>query len=164
MSKVRGSEAAYVVDRTFNHGAIFLAWTQVREWDDVRVEDSVSSYRELEILVREAARQKGIDTDAPFPFLMSGTPREMLWHINVDRTDGQLITRELFRRSKQQYALRGERVDIFGVHSERHGGIFMAEGLKIHIHFVSRESAATGHIDEIAPAFLRLRLPRRKST
>jgi hypothetical protein len=56
--------------------------------------------------------------------------------------------------------LRGERVDIFGVHAEQHGGILMGEGMKIHIHFVSRDSDATGHIDEIAPGGLALRLPR----
>ena len=161
VSKLRGGGEAYVVDRTFDHGAIFLVWTQVREWDDVRIPECVSNYGQLEVFVEQAARASGIDTEAPFAFLMNGAPRELVWHINVDRTGGQPITRELFRRSKQPYTLRGEHVDIFGVHSERHGGIFMGEDLKIHIHFVSRDSVATGHIDEIAPGSLTLRLPRR---
>jgi hypothetical protein len=91
---------------------------------------------------------------------MTGSPRELAWHINVDRTDGQPITPELFRKSKQQYTLRGEQVDIFGVYSEKHGGVFMSQDLRIHIHFVSRDSAATGHIDGISPSALTLRLPR----
>jgi hypothetical protein len=160
VSKLRGGGDAYVVDRTFNHGAIFLVWAQMRDWDDIRVPESVSSYGELEVFVKETAGEKGIDTDAPFPFLMTGTPRELVWHINVDRTDGQPITRELFRKSKQQYTLHRERVDIFGVHSEKHGGIFMSQDLRIHIHFVSRDSEATGHIDAISPGSLTLRLPR----
>jgi hypothetical protein len=160
VSKLRGRENAYVVDRTFNHGAIFLVWTQMRECDDIHVPESVSSYGALETFVKDTARQQGIDTDAAFPFLMTGSPRELAWHINVDRTDGQPITPELFRQSKQQYTLRNERIDIFGVYSEKHGGLFMSQDLRIHIHFVSRDSAATGHIDAISPGGLTLRLPR----
>src|SRR3954462_289703 len=159
VSQVRGDTDAYVVDRTFDHGAIFLAWAQMHEWNDTVVEESVSSYKELETFVKQAARERGIDTDVPFPFLMSGTAREIVWHINVDRTGGQPITRELFQKSKQKYTLRHERVDIFGVHSERHGGILMGDDMKIHVHFVSRDTDATGHIDEIAPGGLILRLP-----
>ena len=160
VSQVRGDGDAYVVDRSFDHGAIFLAWAQMREWDDTAVAESVSSYKELETFVKQAARERGIDTDAPFPFLMSGTVHEIVWHINVDRTGGQPITRELFQKSKQKYTLRRERVDNFGVHSERHGGILMGDDMRIHIHFVSRDSDATGHIDEIAPGGLMLRLAR----
>jgi len=160
VSQVRGGANEYVIDRTFNHGAIFLVWAQVREWDDLHIADSVSSYQELESVVHESARQQGIDTDQPFPFLMAGTPRELVWHINVDRTGGQPITPDLFRESKQQHILRDRPVEIFGVHSRSHGGVFMSEGLKIHIHFVSRDGAASGHIDAIVPGALTLRLPR----
>jgi acetolactate decarboxylase len=65
----------------------------LREWDDIAVAESMSSYKELESFVREAGREQGIDIDAPFPFLMSETAREIVWHINVDRTEGQPITR-----------------------------------------------------------------------
>src|SRR5262245_13482876 len=160
ISRVRGGADRYVIDRTFNHRAIFLVWAQMREWEDVRIPESVSSYAELETFVVQSARQQGIDTGSPVPFLMAGSPRELVWHINVDRTGGRPITQELFRKSKQQYTLRGEQVDIFGVYSEKHGGIFMSPELRIHVHFVSRDSAATGHIDAITPAAMTLRLPR----
>jgi hypothetical protein len=39
--------------------------------------------------VKERARQAGLDTAVPFPFLIAGTPRELVWHINVDRTEGR---------------------------------------------------------------------------
>jgi hypothetical protein len=160
VSKMRRQSDAFVVDRSFDHCAFFLVWTQVREWDDVFIPDTVASYRELESFVKEAAESRGMDIDVPFPFLMRGTALEIVWHVNVDRTGGRPITPELFWKSKQQYTLRGERVDIFGVHSEKHGGIFMSQDLKIHVHVVSRDSAATGHIDAIAPGSLTLRLPR----
>jgi hypothetical protein len=47
VSKLCSGGNDYVVDRTFNHGAMFLVWAQIRDWDDNRVPESVSSYGEL---------------------------------------------------------------------------------------------------------------------
>jgi acetolactate decarboxylase len=160
VSKVRG-KSSFVVERTLNHRAIFLVWAQVKDWDNICVPQSVTNYPELEKFIRKSAEQMGVDTEAPFPFLMTGTPCELQWHINVDRTNGQPITQDLFQKSKQHYPLREECVDIFGVYSEKHQGIFIRQDLKTHIHFVSRESTATGHVDAITPGGLTLRLPRR---
>jgi acetolactate decarboxylase len=160
VSKVRGN-TSFVVDRTFRHRAIFLVWVQVKCWNNVCVPRSVTNYRELEEFIRNAAELMNVDTGTPFPFLMMGTPQELGWHINVDRTGGQPITQDLFQKSKQYYSLRGECVDIFGVYSDKHQGIFTRQDLKTHLHFVSRESPATGHIDAINPGGLTLRLPCR---
>src|SRR5262249_1655357 len=109
----------------------------------------------------------------PFPFLLSGTPAEVKWHINVDRTEGKPITPELFAKSKVSYVLRAEAVDIVGFHSTSHHGVFISKytpaltpepGIThpIHIHALSRANQATGPIDDITvgPAMV-LRLPRR---
>ena len=160
ISQVRDGGDAYSVDRTFAHGAIFLVWAQVRAWHDIPVPDAASSYGDLETVVEAIARQHGIDTAAPFPFLMTGMPHELVWHINVDRTGGQPITRDLFATSKQQYTLRGARVDILGVYSDKHSGIFMPQGKRMHLHFIAHDSPATGHIDAIVPGGFTLRLPQ----
>jgi hypothetical protein len=92
---------------------------------------------------------------------VTGTPTEIRWHINVDRTEGRPITAELFAKSKASLVVRGESVEIIGFYSERHPGIFISRHAPaipphsgrtnaIHIHFVSRVSQATGHIDDIA--------------
>jgi len=160
VSRVRG--AGFVVDSSFDHRAIFLVWARIGEWDDgTAVPDTISTLEELERFVAETARRRGLDTGQPFPFLLAGTPRRLDWHINVDRTAGRPITRELFQASKERYTLRGERTDIFGVHSPRHEGIFTGRGTRVHMHFVSRDGPATGHVDDIDAAGLTLRLPRR---
>jgi acetolactate decarboxylase len=108
----------------------------------------------------------------PFPFLLSGTPVEIKWHINVDRTEGQPITKELFAKSKEPFLTKVEPVDIIGFYSESHAGVFLTQytpvikegsGVKnaIHIHFVSRTSKAAGHIDDITLGEgMVLRLPK----
>lgn len=159
VSKLRGGGDAYIVERSFSHMAIFLAWTRMRAWDDVSIPETIADYGALEGFVRQAMLEKGASA-MPFPFLISGRPRSLAWHINVDRSEGRPITQELFRKSKQAYALSGEMIDVFGIYSDRHAGVLMGQDMRIHIHFVSRDSKATGHIDAIDPGGMTLRLPK----
>ena len=170
ITQVRGSD--YVLDKTFKHGAFFLVWTEQANWIDVPLPAMVKGYVDLQKFVKEQAQKTGIDVTKPFPFLMTGTPVEIKWHINVDRTEGKPITKELFVKSKAPFVTKNEPVDIIGFYSDHHVGVFLAEyapaikegsGMKnaIHIHLVSRTSKASGHIDDITFGDgLGLRLPK----
>jgi acetolactate decarboxylase len=120
----------------------------------------VKSYLDLQSFVKSQASAAGIDVSRPFAFLIHDRPAEIGWHINVDRTDGENITPELFAKSKVSYVLKDEAVDIVGFYSDQHDGVFISRHAPavpqdgtvsnaIHIHFVSRISKATGHIDNI---------------
>ncbi len=158
VTQVRGKD--FTLDHTFKHGAFFLVWTEQAKWQDVSVPASVKGYVDLQRFVKEQAQKAGIDVTKPFPFLLAGTPAEIKWHINVDRTQGMPITKELFLRSKEPYVTKNETVDIVGFYSEHHAGVFLTQfapaikegsGMEnaIHIHLVSRTSKAAGHIDDI---------------
>lgn len=159
ITKVRGSD--YTMDNTFKHGAFFLVWTEQTTWQDVPVPASVKGYADLQNFVKVQAQAAGIDVTKPFPFLLFGTPLEIKWHINVDRTEGKPITKELFAKSKASFATKNEPVDIIGFYSEHHAGVFLTattpmikegSGMQnaIHMHMISRASKASGHIDDIA--------------
>jgi acetolactate decarboxylase len=170
ITKVRGDD--FIMDRTWKHGAFFLVWTEQNKWQDIPVPATVRGYVDLQNFVKAQARAVGIDTTKPFPFLLSGTPAEIKWHINVDRTEGKPITKELFFKSKQPFTTKSERVDIIGFYAEHYDGIFLTkytpvikEGSgtenAIHIHLVSRASKAAGHIDDITlGGGMVLRLPK----
>jgi acetolactate decarboxylase len=170
ITKVRGND--YTLDKTFKHGAFFLVWTEQKNWTDVPLPATVKGYVDLQTFVKAQAQAAGIDVSKPFPFLLAGTPVEIKWHINVDRTDGKPITRELFLKSKEPYVTRNEAVDIIGFYSEHHAGVFLTQfapaikegsGMEnaIHIHLVSRTSKASGHIDDITfGEGMVLRLPK----
>lgn len=161
------------MDNTFKHGAFFLVWSEQSKWTDVPVPDEVKGYVDLQQFVKTQAQAAGIDVTRPFPFLLSGTPAEVSWHINVDRTDGKPITRELFAKSKQHFDTKSEPADIIGFYSEHHAGVFLTQytpaikegsGIKnaIHIHLISRVSKASGHIDDLTLGKnMVLRLPKK---
>jgi acetolactate decarboxylase len=170
ITQVRGKD--FVVDNTLKHGAFFLVWTEQTNWQDVPVPSTVKGYIDLQKFVKEQAQAAGIDTTKPFPFLLAGKPLEIKWHINVDRTEGKPITKELFMRSKEPFVTRNEPADIVGFYSEKHAGIFLNQyspaikegsGMQnsIHIHLISRVSKAAGHIDDLTLGEgMVLRLPK----
>jgi acetolactate decarboxylase len=158
ITKVRGND--YTLDKTFNHGAFFLVWTEQANWIDVPVPPTVKGYLDLQRFVKEQAQKAGIDVTKPFPFLLAGAPAEIKWHINVDRTEGKPITKELFLKSKEPYVTKNEPVDIVGFYSDHHAGVFLNQfspAIKegsgtenmIHIHLISKTGKAAGHIDDI---------------
>lgn len=170
ISQVRGDD--YHVDHSLNHGAIFLVWSEQEKWsNEIAVPETVRSYPDLQNFVRDQAKAAGLDAGKPFPFRLSGTPVSINWHINVNRTEGQTITKPVFAKSKAAYLLKKEPVEIIGFYSENHPGVFISQyapaippgsGKKnaIHIHLVSKEGKATGHIDDlILGDGMSLRLP-----
>jgi len=170
ISQVRGDD--FEVHQSFDYGAIFLVWSTQAEWQDIAIPATVKSYLELQDFVKAQAGAAGIDTGKSFAFLLSGTPAEIKYHINVDRTEGQVITKELFLKSKAPFGMKNEAVDILGFYSENHPGVFLpntspaikAESGRqnaMHIHVIAKTGKGTGHIDDLTlGAGMILRLPK----
>lgn len=158
VTRVRGD--GFIVDTSQDGMAIFGAWTKNTQWRGEPVPTEVKSYHDLQRFVKARAIAAGTDTSSmPFPFLVTGKPAELKWHINVDRTGGKPITRELFRRSKANYVMQNEEVTIIGFYSESHHGVFIGtyapaireKGARnsIHIHLLSKDGESAGHIDDL---------------
>lgn len=169
ISQVRGD--GFEVHKGFDYGAIFLVWSAQAEWRDVAIPETVKSYLELQDFVKAQAQAAGIDTGKTFAFLLAGTPAEIKYHINVDRTGGQTITQELFLKSKAPFVMKNEAADILGFYSENHPGVFLpstSPGIKeagrqnaMHIHVIAKAGKDTGHIDDLTlGAGMTLRLPK----
>lgn len=169
VTKVRGS--GFTMDHGHEHAAIFAVWTQNTQWRDEPLPESVKTYLDLQRHVKARAAASGVDTGKPFPFLLTGAPAELQWHINVDLTEGKPVTRELFAKSKANYVMKNQPVDIVGFHSEKHPGVFISayapaireKDVKnaIHIHLVAKDGKSAGHIDDITlGGGMTLRLPR----
>ena len=169
VTKVRGN--GFTMDHSQNGAAIFSVWTKNTQWRDEPVPPDVKGYLDLQRHVKARAAAAGIDVSKPFPFLLAGTPAEVKWHINVDLTEGKHIDNKLFAKSKANYVMKNEPVDIIGFHSEKHPGVFIsayAPAIKekdvkntIHFHMVSKDGKSAGHIDDITlGAGMTLRLPK----
>ncbi|HRH88457.1 MAG TPA: acetolactate decarboxylase [Rubrivivax sp.] len=172
VTKVRGPGDAYTMDNGTGHHATFAVWARVSAWTEQPVPAEIKSYLDLQSFVKARAAAAGIDASKPFPFQLAGAPAEVKWHINVDLTGGKPIDTALFVKSKANYVARNEPMEIVGFFSEQHGGVFTSayvpaipanSGIRnaLHIHMVTRDGKAAGHIDNLtlAPGMV-LRLPK----
>ena len=170
ITQVRGD--SIVMRHDTDASAIFAAWTTNDTWRDVSIPRDVTSYVDLQRFIRARADAAGLDTaETPFPFLIIGEPAEVEWHINRDRTAGQVVTRELFQASKENYVMRNKAITILGFYSEQHHGTFigtyapamadLAEQNALHLHLVSDDGLSAGHIDNLRFAGgMTLKLPQ----
>ena len=157
VTKMRGD--TYALDLDPNQSAVFAVWTTQSQWVEQAITGDVVTYQDLQRFVKARAIADGIDAAKPFPFLLAGTPAEVKWHINVDRTEGRPIDRQLFAKSKESFVAVNQAMDIVGFYSEHHPGIFisvLAPGIRdkdaknaIHIHMVTRDGKSAGHIDDV---------------
>lgn len=170
VTKVRGD--SFTTDHGQGHHATFAVWARVGQWAEQSVPDTVKGYVDLQNFVKERAKAAGIDVSQPFPFQLAGTPTEVKWHINVDLTEGKPVTAALFAKSKANYVLKNQAMDIVGFYSEQHPGVFISAYAPaipaggsarnaMHIHMVSQDGKSAGHIDNLtlAPGMV-LRLPK----
>ncbi len=170
ITKIRGDN--FKVLEGQDQGAVFAVWTCQSKWREETIPSDVKGYVELQDYVKARAAAAGIDIGKPFAFQLSGTPAELKWHVNLDLSEGRPITSEIYAKSKANFVLKNQAVDIVGFYSENHPGVFisaLAPAIKkdsqqknaIHIHLVTKDGSAAGHIDNLtlAPG-MTLRLPQ----
>jgi acetolactate decarboxylase len=158
-SIARVRDKQIVIDRTFNHRAPFLVWTQVSRWRRIPL-PMVNDVAGLENAVRFAVQNARLDVNQPFPFLITSLTERISFHV-LDKRDGLPHTPELHERAKVRFTREGAQVEIVGFYSDKHEGIFIPHGRVVHMHVRTPEQSMSGHVDDIQiTADARLHLPR----
>lgn len=141
-----------VIDHTFDRKATLLVYAEVSDWAQVAVPDTVDTYIALETFIAQAAAKKGLDTEAPFPFLLKGQPAMVDWHV-IDWPEGDTEhTHEKHQRSGPHGTLQQGSMDILGFYSKHHTGVFTHHTTNMHLHFRTHDGRLVGHIDNLEPA------------
>ena len=139
--------------RSVDEGATVLFTWEVERWQDVRVRTAVDP-SELEVFVEARAREAGIDTSRPFPFLVKGT----LEHLDVHVVNGECpIRARMMGNEASANAFRlstpstpGILVGIFAPDSV---GVVCHMGSRTHVHAVLEENGGlTGHVETVGLA------------
>jgi acetolactate decarboxylase len=137
----------------------FLVWADVPAWRaPVEIDTTVSSHRELEVLIGDLAEAAALDTDTPFPFRVQAVASSLDWHVLAPPRDGQEQRGHLDSAFKQR--LEQVEVELVGFFSRHHAGVFTHRDSWAHIHVILPNGHA-GHVDAIElEAGARLMLPR----
>ncbi len=142
-------ENELVIDKTFNKKASLIVYATVDQWQDFEIPVSINSQTELEIFIKEKAKEYGLDTDEAFPFLIEGVFSSIDWH-TIDWKEGDKeVTHEKHRTSGLNGKLTKVTATILGFYSQKHKAIFTHHSSDVHMHMKTEEGLVAGHVDDL---------------
>jgi len=145
------ADGEVAIENTFDRKATLLVYAEVTNWMQVDVPDTVDTYTALEKFIAQAAAEEGLDTEAPFPFLLKGQPATADWHV-IDWPEGDTEhSHTKHRQSGPHGTLEQQPMDILGFYSQQHTGIFTHHTTNMHLHFRTHDGRLVGHLDDLVP-------------
>ena len=140
---------ALMFDQSFTKKATLLVYASVSEWNNIVIANNVVTYEQLEAFIKEEAVKNGIDTDAPFPFLIEGTAKSFDWHV-INWKDGDTEhSHEKHISSGLHGTLKKKQVEMLGFYSNAHHAIFTHHTTNMHIHVKTTDNKIAGHVDAL---------------
>ena len=152
-----------VTDTSFTQKAALIVYTQIKEWVDIQLPATITTQEELETFLPKVAKEKGINTNKPFPFQVVGNTLSINWHI-IDWKDGDT---EHTHEKHAAASINGNTINVpmtvLGFHSEKHHRIWTHHSSNVHMHVYIHSKNMAAHVDELLlkPGSI-LRLPKMK--
>ncbi|MEZ4790107.1 MAG: acetolactate decarboxylase [Flavobacteriales bacterium] len=140
----KGDNAMQVDERPEIKAPFFVHQT-VQEWHAVALPDSVVDLGTLNafLTARFGAAQ-------PFAFKLHGVCERVDLHI-VDVSPGTAVHGpDDAHRENKHFHLTDRSVDLLGFYSTRHQAVFTHHDTHIHVHAITAERDAMGHVEELA--------------
>ncbi|MCZ4409148.1 acetolactate decarboxylase [Cryomorphaceae bacterium 1068] len=138
------------LDHSFDHKATLLVYASVNEWTSHSIPKEVSTYEDLESHIEKVAKENGINTDEPFPFLINGMAETADWHV-INWKDGDTEhSHEKHIKSGAYGTLSNQEVEILGFYSRSHHAIFTHHTTNMHLHVRATDNSTLGHLDGLA--------------
>lgn len=146
-STMGNDEALYRKDSVVK--AVFLAYGNADEYTKVEVKESVKGLKNIENFIREQAIENSLDLEESFPFYMEAQVENLDYHIIFTEGDG-MHGHQAHQKAKRKFKINNANVKIVGVWANsQEEGIYTHNGSRTHLHFINKETLASGHIDDV---------------
>lgn len=149
-----------IVGSRASQDACLLIYAQIDEWRNISLPMSVTNQEALVGFLEYDEQLSQIKTDKPFIFLIEGEVEQLDWHILKKPQEDGLAELNDHKKNAGVGSLQDLNVEILGVYSKEHKGIFTHHNLPVHMHFKTSDGSLAGHVDEVEfGPDMRLRLP-----
>ena len=147
ISSVQNEELS--ISNSFDHKATLLVYAQVAKWKSFDIPSKIVSFEDLEKHIEQVAKDNGINTDEPFPLLITGVVNSFDWHV-INWKDGDKVhSHEKHITSGLHGTIKNQAVDILGFYSNSHHAIFTHHTTNMHLHVKTTDGKISGHLDEL---------------
>jgi len=138
------------INKTFNQvprgeRAMFLVTAQVEKWQKIVIPAAMSE-QQLYGFVLEQARKAGLDIREPFPFLITGTFRDVVWNVmdgvesGADNRRQQLLWKKLVGYKEEAQGV------LIGFYPANLHAEICHPGEHWHVHVLFKKAKTTGHV------------------
>lgn len=131
----------FALDKSSNVEAALLVISEVREWQEIHVDESIVTVGDFESWLEKYGLERGISK--PFPFRLKAQGKAE-WHVITPPDEG-----EDHKSAAKNYSFEGE-FEAVGFFSKVDQGIFTHQGAYTHMHFIDVGKQFTGHLDGFA--------------
>lgn len=139
------SDSTMWVEETFDIKAPFLGYTNIDQWSEQQLPDSIQTISQLEIYLDEITQ----NAQRPFMFKLTGTVEKADIHI-VNLPEGSKVSSpDEAHVGQVNYHLKNEEVNIVGFFSTEHQTIFTHHDTFLHMHLITTDKQKMGHLDEV---------------
>jgi len=141
--------------------APFLAYAYVEHWQHATLFADLDGLKSMQSLIDSVAAAAGIDTDRPFPFVVSAVWQQINTHVIMRDTADAGHNHDAHHRAKVKFSDKDVQADLVGFYSRKHEGVFTHKGQFIHIHAVTEDRHRAGHLDDLRHSGqITIRLPK----
>lgn len=130
--------------------AALLAVSQVKEWQNSNIHNALSKEELFEAILKKA-KERGLNSKKPFPFLLEGNFRKLLIHVingQNPKFGGHGGKVKLFYQEKEER--ENQEATIVGFYSANSQGVYTHPGESWHLHAVIRDENIGAHVDDIS--------------
>lgn len=148
------------VEESYQLKAPFFGYTNIDQWQEVPLPDSIISLADLESFLNQQTQ----NFKRPFMFKLEGQVESAEIHV-VNVLPGTIVKSPAdVQKSHVEFSLNYEQVNIIGFFSTEHQAIFTHHDTYLHLHLINAEKSKMGHLDSVKllPGKTKLFLPEAK--
>ena len=130
--------------------AVLLVTSQIEKWQEILLQDQLSKERLFKFIL-EQAEQHGLDTNAPFPFVLEGSFDNLSLHVingQNPKFGGHGKVGHLFKQIKEER--NKQKAIVIGFYSASTQGVYTHPGESWHLHAVIQDENIGAHVDDIS--------------
>ena len=133
------------VEETFQTKAPFFVYANVADWNKEILPDSIRTIGELEHYLHQRRAELG----QPFAFKLKGVIKTANIHVQNLPAGVIVSSPQKAHLGQKNYELKNKSVGIVGFFSTEHQGIFTHHDSFLHMHLITADKTAMGHLDAV---------------
>jgi acetolactate decarboxylase len=139
------SETTMKVEETYNIKAPFFGYTNISQWEEQTLPDSIGTIQQLEKYLDQITKL----SPRPFMFKLWGRVEKASIHI-VNLPKGSIISSpDEAHKGQKNYQLINKLAEIVGFFSTEHKAIFTHHDTFLHMHLITADRKQMGHLDKV---------------